>query len=223
MRTNIVIPMKDPTLSKTRLDPQLSSPQRQALALSMFKTTLEFFNQHFAQHHLLVVTGSEYIANIAWNYGASVLIESQPGLRHALESAARWSVNNDFQSQLVIPADIAQLDRQEIHRLLSVHREVPSVVLCPADDQGTNALLTTPPNVIPFLYGINSSLAHQQAAWERGVNCQLVNLPGLSLDIDTPDDLEQLALLSGPVAQAFSTIAGSRTGTISGAISGVVA
>jgi 2-phospho-L-lactate guanylyltransferase len=206
MRTNIVIPMKDLLFSKTRLDPQLSSRQRQALALSMFKTTLEFFNLHFSQHHLLVVTASEFISDIARTYGATVLIETKLGLRQAVESAACWSLNNDFQSQLLIPADIAELDRSELERLLTAYRPVPSVVLCPADDLGTNALLTTPPNAIPFLYGIDSSIAHQRAAHERGIDCQVMNLPALALDIDTPDDLELLALLSSPVTQELNKL-----------------
>lgn len=206
MRTNIVIPMKDPRLSKTRLHPHLSGGQRQALALSMFKTTLSFFKRYFSQHHLLVVTGSEYIADIARNYGASVLIETKLGLRQAVESAARWSLNNDFQSQLLIPADIAELDHKEFERLLMTHRPVPSVILCPAYDLGTNALLTTPPNVIPFLYGIDSSQAHQRAAHERGIACQVMNLPALALDIDTPSDLELLSLLSSPVTQELNRL-----------------
>ncbi|AAZ28067.1 2-phospho-L-lactate guanylyltransferase [Colwellia psychrerythraea] len=206
MRTNIVIPMKDPQLSKTRLDPQLSSRQRQALALSMFKTTLSFFNKYFPQHHLLVVTASEFISDIACTYGASVLIETKLGLRQAVESAARWSLNNDFQSQLLIPADIAELDYREFERLLMIYRPVPSVLLCPAFDLGTNALLTTPPNAIPFLYGIDSSLAHQRVAQERDIVCQVIKLPALALDIDTPDDLELLALLSSPVTQELNKL-----------------
>ncbi len=106
----------------------------------------------------------------------------------------------------MIPADIAELDHLEFERLLTAYRPVPSVLLCPADDLGTNALLTTPPNVIPFLYGIDSSLAHQQAAQERGIVCQVMNLPALALDIDTPDDLDLLVLLSSPVAQELNKL-----------------
>jgi 2-phospho-L-lactate guanylyltransferase len=193
--------MKEPKLSKTRLDPFLSSGQRQALALRMFTATLAFFTQHFSQHHLLVVTGSMFIASVARRYGATVLMESTPGLRQAADSATRWSISNDFESQLLIPADIAHLDVDEVQLLLQAQRPVPSVVLTPADDLGTNALLTTPPDAIPFLYGIDSSLAHQQAAEQRAISFQLLELPELALDVDTPADIDQLTLLSSPLIE----------------------
>ena len=75
------------------------------------------------------------------------------------------------------------------------------MVLTPADDLGTNALLTTPPDAIPFLYGIDSSLAHQQAAEQRAISFQLLELPELALDVDTPADIDQLTLLSSPLIE----------------------
>ena len=142
-----------------------------------------------------------FISSLAQKYGATVLIDSKPGLPQAAESAARWSINNDFESQLLIPADIARLDVTEVQSLLQAPRPAPSVILTPADDLGTNALLTTPPDVIPFLYGIESSLAHQQAAQQRGVNFQLIELAALALDVDTPADIEQLTLLTSPLIE----------------------
>ena len=196
MRTNIVIPMKAPAKAKTRLAGFLSDEKRHQLAIDLFRETLKFFNRHFSQHPILVVTESSFIAGIAKGYGASVLIEEQTGLRHAAECAAKWSIKHDFQSQLLIPADIAQLDVQEITELLSVSRANQSVVISPATDDGTNALITTPPNVIPFLYGTNSSLAHQRVALMKAIECTVVNLPKLALDIDTPDDIKQTPVLN---------------------------
>jgi len=61
---------------------------------------------------------------------------------------------------------------------------------CPASDGGTNALLTTPPDVVPFRFGIRSSRAHLAAALERSVPCALLQMEKLTFDLDTPDDLQ---------------------------------
>lgn len=201
MKTNIVIPMKAPNFSKTRLGPYFSSRQRQKLALTMFEQTLSFFSRHFPNYHVLVVTSSALISRVAKKYGATVLVERLPGLNQAATSAAIWSINNGFDSQLLLPADIAQLDVEEMNTLLSAKRALPSVLLAPAEDHGTNALLTTPPDAIEFHYGVNSSRAHKMAAVSQGASFKSIALPYLALDVDTPDDVAQLAATAHPLVK----------------------
>lgn len=193
--------MKAPNISKTRLGPYFSSVQRQRLSLKMFETTLMFFNKYFSSYHVLVVTSSTIILQIAKKYGATVLFERLPGLNQAATSGALWSINHGFDSQLLIPADIAQLDVEEMNTLLSTKRALPSVILAPADDRGTNALLTTPPDAIEFSYGVNSSITHEKAAIARAIDFTSLSLPHLSLDVDTPSDVAQLATREHPLMQ----------------------
>ncbi len=196
--------MKAPDISKTRLEPYFSSAQRQRLALKMFESTLMFFSQHFPNYHVLVVTSSALISQIAEKHDATVLVERLPGLNLAATSGAVWSINNGFDSQLLIPADIARLDVEEMKTLLSAKRALPSVLLVPAEDRGTNALLTTPPNAIEFCYGINSSMAHEQAAVMQAIDFQSLALPHLSLDVDTPSDVAQLVAVTNPLIKELA-------------------
>jgi 2-phospho-L-lactate guanylyltransferase (CobY/MobA/RfbA family) len=53
-------------------------------------------------------------------------------------------------------------------------------------------MLCTPPGVIQFHYGPGSCSAHQRAAREAGIDVRVLRLPGLALDIDTPEDLVAL-------------------------------
>ncbi len=194
---NIVIPMKDPSTSKQRLRSIFDQKQRHDLALSLFQQTLDFFNRHFTHYHLLVVTNSEQIAQLSKAQGASVLFEQEVGLNRAIEAAAQWSERFDFSSQLVIPADIAQLDVDEISQLLDSQTRfsqatTASVIICPSKDKGTNALLTTPPAIIDFCYGVNSAQKHQQKAMTKQLSCLQLYLEKLSIDVDFPEDLTAL-------------------------------
>ena len=186
---NIVIPMKSPVRSKQRLMSVLTLAQRETLATTLFRKTLAFFAEHYSQVNRLVVTDSDQIARIAKIYGAQVLIEQQSkGLNSALESATNWSVTNGFDQQMVIPADIAHLEIEEIEPILEAAKN-NAVVIARAKDNGTNALLTTPPNAIEFCYGNQSSLAHVQEAHKKKLTVEILNLANLSQDIDVPDDL----------------------------------
>ena len=208
MKTLIVIPMKDPQQSKQRLSAVLSPRHRQQLALSLFEQTLSFFRDRFGSYPVLVVTSSSRIRSMAESYGAWVLIENpSTGLNGAASLAAQWSCAHGFDAQLLIPADIAVLDPQEIGLLLDQRREMPWVSICPADDGGTNALMTSPPDAVPFHFGVDSSEAHLAAALKFGVHSVLMELKHLAFDVDCPVDLEQLATLPNriPAQEVLNT------------------
>lgn len=188
----IVIPMKDPTQSKQRLLSVLKHSERQSLAMMLFEHTLAFLREHFANIDVLVVTPSKNIATLSHSYAANSLIEtSNQGLNHALEQAAQWCIKQRYRSQLILPADIVNLDLQELQQLINSPKQQPSVTICPASDQGTNALLTSPPNIIPFCYGQRSSIKHQQAAAAKGISATMIELKQLAFDLDTPSDYQR--------------------------------
>ena len=65
------------------------------------------------------------------------------------------------------------------------------MTICPASDDGTNALLVSPPDALPFLYGPKSAQMHFAAAQERGLAAQFLALDSLSFDIDTNTCLDR--------------------------------
>lgn len=210
MKLSIVIPMKNPECSKTRLAKVLNPSERKRLALYLFEKNLGFFRQMYPQHNLLVVTESQEIQQIAEGYGADVLIEEQraeqqvvqekeqreepqqSGLNAAVSQAARYNADRGFDSQLVIPGDIQELDCDEIETLLNHRVTERSVIVCPSYDGGTNAIMTTPPDVMPFCFGPNSSRKHLLTAFEAGLHTRRVFLESLSHDIDRPEDLSRV-------------------------------
>lgn len=190
MSVNIVIPVKDSRRSKRRLTPVLGANERARFARHLFRRTLAFFADRFPDEHISVVTPSRAMARIAKTYGATVIMEpGAAGLSAAAAFAAEWSARHGFDAQLLIPADIAELSAPEINRLLATIENGPSVTICVATDGGTNALLTSPPNVIRFDFGFGSSRRHAQSARQRRIPCKLLRMRNLSYDIDTPADL----------------------------------
>ncbi|WP_191601213.1 2-phospho-L-lactate guanylyltransferase [Marinomonas algicola] len=187
----IVIPMKSPKRAKQRLSAHLSNAERESLALALFKKTLAFFQRHFPQLETLVVSESRSVLALAETYDAHTLFDDgRQGLNGALNRACTWVKQAGFSQQLIIPSDIAVLDQMEITALLQAS-ENAQVVIALAKDGGTNALLTSPPDAIDFMYGHHSAQMHQANAVANAITCDCLQLPHLSLDIDLSHDLEK--------------------------------
>lgn len=187
----IVIPMKSPKRAKQRLATHLSNTERESLALALFKKTLAFFQQHFPHLETLVVSESKSVLVLAETYDAHTLFDDgRQGLNGALNRACTWVKQAGFTQQLIIPSDIAVLDQMEITALLQAS-ENAQVVIALAKDGGTNALLTSPPDAIDFMYGHHSAQKHKSKADINAMACVCLQLPHLSLDIDLSHDLEK--------------------------------
>jgi len=89
-----------------------------------------------------------------------------------------------------LPADIPFLTVQDVGAILTGTTQEPKVTLCPSKEgTGTNALLRTPPDVIPARFGPNSFSLHLLEAQAKKILCEVYPLPRVALDIDTPEDL----------------------------------
>lgn len=198
VRTLVVVPMKDPKDAKTRLAGALSSSQRTALARLLFDRTLNFLAElrDQAGFELSVVTGSDEIASSVGRLENITVIPEGPsaGLSEAVGASAAWATAQGFSRLCVVPADIAAPLKADVLKLL----ESPAAVtICPSADQGTNALLVSPPDAIEFCYGPRSAHEHHRVATQNGLPTVLMPLESLSYDIDTTAHLAR-ALTSSP-------------------------
>lgn len=197
--TLVVVPAKDPTNAKERLAGVLTPPERRDLALALLENTLGVLRAVPSRPTVMVVTDSDEVESRARAAGAEVLREAEAaGETRAVEEAARRAAARGFTRLAVLPADLADPDPAEIERLLALDLPPPSVVLVPATgDDGTNAIMTAPPNALPFRFGKRSFPEYRERAAAAGLRCEILRLPSLVLDIDTPEDLRTLVLRPG--------------------------
>src|SRR5436853_6951321 len=98
---------------------------------------------------------------------------------------------------LVIPADIPMIQERELQQILDSAPSRGSVLVPDAARRGTNAALRAPADLFPLRFGNDSFLPHLAAAKATGLPSVVLELPGIALDVDRPEDLEQLAAASG--------------------------
>jgi 2-phospho-L-lactate guanylyltransferase len=89
-----------------------------------------------------------------------------------------------------LPGDIPLVTSAEIETVLLAGSIQPSFVIVPAwDERGSNAILASPPGVVPLKYGNDSFFPHLMRAEALGISPSILRLPGIASDIDTPRDL----------------------------------
>lgn len=185
----IVIPMKDPAEAKTRLGNTLPAKTRAALTRTLFRQTLRVLKTLDQGLHIIVVTNSDAIAEICLPFRVQVLADPGEGLNEAVKAGADYAAHHRFSSVCILPGDLADPALSDLSALLAMPREEKSVILAPAHDGGTNALVVTPPDAMTFAYGPDSCAAHQALAEKAGLSCLVMPLTSLLYDVDRSSDL----------------------------------
>jgi 2-phospho-L-lactate/phosphoenolpyruvate guanylyltransferase len=187
----VVLPVKELQGAKQRLAEVLSAKKRRELFAAMLEDVLSALCPSAALAGILVVTRDPLVRRLAVRYGARVLVEEEShGHTAASSLGARTLAQQGVLGMLQVPADIPLVRPADIAALLHVHGEAPAVTLAPSrDERGTNALVCSPPDVLPLRFGDDSFLRHLRRARALGIEPRIVQRPRLALDIDTPDDL----------------------------------
>jgi 2-phospho-L-lactate guanylyltransferase len=191
-----VVPVKDLTNPKQRLSPVLDVEHRRALLRAMLHDVLTALNEAACLAGVMVVARDPVIGEIAESFAARVLIEPENrGHTEAVTRAAQVLAADNVPSMLTVPADIPLLAGAEVDALIGAHAaSPPAVTIAPARDKlGSNGVLCSPPDVLPFRFGDNSFFPHLQSVRNLGIEPRVVERTGLGLDIDTPDDLRVFA------------------------------
>ncbi len=185
----VALLMKAPDQAKTRLRETFRHSTHR-LAITMFENTLARVKRDFGNCPIGVVTRSPEIAEIAASFECAVIEETEnAGLNGAAQCAAGWSSSAGASSLLLMHCDIPFLDSEELRTVIDAGNS-NDVVLVESCDGGTNVLLATPPDCVPFHFGIQSASRHETAAREAGRSVVRLSLPLMSRDLDTPYDLD---------------------------------
>jgi 2-phospho-L-lactate guanylyltransferase len=194
-----VVPVKEMTAAKQRLSQALSPAARQALACVMLEDVLGTLAATPELAGILVVTSEPVATAMAQRFGAETTIEgAHEGHTGAVRAAAALLKRRDV-AMLALPGDIPLVRPDDIRQIIDARKPAPSFTIVPArDEQGSNAVLCSPADVVPLRFGENSFFPHLAAARECGIEPRVLRLPRIGLDIDTADDLAAFVGVKAP-------------------------
>ena len=189
-----IVPVKPLRLGNSRLSGVLSDDERAVLNRTFLEQTLDTLRQTSEISQILVVSRDPAALALARQYGArTVLEDGTPDLNSALTRATLLARNYATRGVLILPADLPRLTKPDVLAFLALMHDAPCVVISPdRRDNGTNALLVAPGGLLKYDFGPGSFARHCAQALEKGARLEIVRNPNLTLDLDTPEDLDML-------------------------------
>ena len=200
-----LVPVKRLAAGKSRLAGALDRDTLEALMRCMLEDVVAALRRVPSVDAIFVVTPDADVAEAARRAGAQPMLRDDPGLNPALEAASAELAARGADTLLIVLGDVVGIRPEEVAELYAAlaRQGDRGVVLAPARDGGTGALLRAPAAVIACHFGPESARRHREAARTEGVPCCELALPSLALDLDRPEDLE--ALEASPAADAPRT------------------
>jgi 2-phospho-L-lactate guanylyltransferase len=187
-----LVPVKRLKGAKQRLAGLLSEAERTDLARAMMLDVLLALRHAWGLAGVAVVTEDNEARTLAREHGATLIPEAEGGLNAALAGALETLADFGAGGALIIHGDLPLATAEEVTRMLEAHPGDEAVTFVPARDGGTNAMLVTPTNAMKLHYGTGSYERHMDEARRQRLRTESLDLPGIGLDIDTPEDLRAL-------------------------------
>jgi 2-phospho-L-lactate guanylyltransferase len=189
-----LIAIKERGRCKTRLAGSLAAAARVELVRSMLAGVLA------ATRHAQTVRQTIVVSPERDQIPAEVPVLADAGtsLNAALEQAHRVLRELGCQEFLVLAADLPRITAADVDTLVNAGRASGFAIAPDASGVGTNALCFVSMHPFRFQFGPDSRSLHLQEARRMGMESQVVRLPGLAFDLDSPADLELLGEQSWP-------------------------
>jgi 2-phospho-L-lactate guanylyltransferase len=183
-----LVAIKERKRCKTRLAQTVDDATRVCLVRSMLSVVLSATaNAQTVQQTIVVSPERDEVPP-----AVPVLADTGESLNTALAQAHRMLLDLGCRELVVLPADLPQITASEIDALVRAGRAGGFAIAPDATGTGTNALCLVTTQPFQFQFGPDSQHLHLQEARRLGLTAQIVRLPGLAFDVDSPADLQRL-------------------------------
>jgi 2-phospho-L-lactate/phosphoenolpyruvate guanylyltransferase len=183
-----LIAIKERLRCKTRLAGALAPRARVQLVRSMLAAVLSAAGGARTVRHIIVVSPERDSVPAE----IPVLADSGQCLNSALTQAHRVLREFGCREVVMLPADLPTITAAEIDALVRAGRRGGFAIAPDAAGVGTNALCLVSAHPFRFQFGLRSQQLHLEEAERTGLRAQVVRLPGLEFDVDSPADLDRL-------------------------------
>lgn len=205
---HIVIAARGGPSAKSRLAGCLRPAQRSALAEAMLADMLQALAGWPTAQRVHVTTPTPALARIAARAGAVVILEQgSTGLNAAFDRCRRRVAAGSPNAPLVLlPGDLPLFDARELLPAIAAAGEGRVALAPAAADGGTGAIVARAGCGLPLAFGPNSFEKHLAAATALRLETEVIDAPGLALDLDRPEDLD--AVISAGSGRATALLRG---------------
>jgi 2-phospho-L-lactate guanylyltransferase len=189
-----VLPIKAFDDAKQRLGALYDAEFRRRLMMTMVEDVLEALSKARRLAGIIVVTNDPQARALAAGWGARTTDRGAAGGHSAaVKGGASLILEQGLGGMLAVPGDVPGVTADEIDSLIGCHASGRGFSIVPSHDRrGSNGIVATPPDLVALAYGDDSFEPHLAAACALDITPTVVQLEGLGLDIDYPEDLAML-------------------------------
>lgn len=210
----VLLPVKRFAQSKHRLAGLLSPAQREQLALAMFEDVWETLTAWCATRQdigkLIVITAEPAVlercavAPAAWKI-VSIGEDEQISHTESTRQATARAIELGVSTLVSVPIDTPAMTSDDLSELLELSNQYEVIVVPSGDGTGTNALVRTPPDAITAHFGPGSCRRHIEDAQTNFQKYRLFSPPGLTADIDTPEEARTFMAMAARLGRECRT------------------
>ncbi len=189
-----VVPIKAIATAKSRLADVLTADERKALVAAMAKDVIGALKNCSAIDHVIIITDDNEVVRLARKLGCIIWPQGpEEGLSAAMNHAASRLRSLQVSTMISVHGDLPLANAKAFDGLLKKVNDQSQVMLLPSDlDDGTNVVVTSPPDILTFNYGQNSYYRHLDYCLRRNIHVATLWDDDLDLDIDTAADIRLL-------------------------------
>jgi len=185
----VLLPVKTFANAKQRLAGAIDPGTRAGLARAMCTDVMNALAGTRVPERVIVFTAADEVVELAARFGFDVVNEKCVDGHSAAVNQMVAELSSSSERILSIAIDLPRLASSEVDFALDAASD--PVTLIPSRDwTGTNGVVFISPAHIAMEYGEGSFRRHLSKAAAAGHRADVMNLPGIAFDIDTPDDLQ---------------------------------
>jgi 2-phospho-L-lactate guanylyltransferase len=194
-KTCAILPVKPFDDAKERLSTGLDAAQRKLIAEAMVRDVFAALAESRELDGVVVISPEPAIAEIAGETASAVLADERTGHSDAAKRGVEWAIDHEYDRVVMIPGDCPLLSARELDDLLLRCQEdrIEFAIIPDRMGTGTNALVIQPPAAVAPAFGEGSRARHVALGLAAGVRVAEIEVPTLALDLDTAEDLLELA------------------------------
>ena len=185
MNVSAFIPIKKFSSSKNRLAKIISSSEREILAASMAKKTIDTLNNSKICNSITVVTND---SNLHLDHSNSYFTNSS--LNDGLNEAIYTQPTNDI--ILIMHADLPRINERDLHELANSFDMKKVSIISDLLRQGTNCLMFNSAISFDLKFGFNSYNLFMDEFKNNELNFQDISIESLQDDLDSEEDYFKL-------------------------------
>ncbi len=193
-----VVPLKDVHRAKQRLASLLTPHERGELMLAMVGDVLDALTRTPHLAGILLVSRAPEAADLARQHGCELYAEAAGAdLSESVQAAGGYLMaNRNAHGTMIVPGDLPLITPADVATILEQHQRITLVP--DSEGDGTNCIVSSPPNLIRYRFDGHSFKPHAEAAYGIGITPRIVRNEAFGIDVDTPRDLLRVLERAGP-------------------------